>query len=71
MMILWRPGGSVTFFFAKSFILLRTTSMPRASEAFSSSTAFSYASPSISRARHRILRAQRKEPVGERIISKT
>lgn len=28
MMILWRPGGSVTFFCANILILLRTTSMP-------------------------------------------
>lgn len=28
MTILWRPGGSVTFFWANILILLRTTSMP-------------------------------------------
>ena len=28
MMILWRPGGRVTFFCANILILLRTTSMP-------------------------------------------
>ncbi len=28
MTILWRPGGSVTFFCANILILLRTTSMP-------------------------------------------
>mmetsp|Transcript_24169 Transcript_24169/g.82492 ORF Transcript_24169/g.82492 Transcript_24169/m.82492 type:complete len:220 (+) Transcript_24169:632-1291(+) len=39
MTILCRPGGSVTFFCANIFILLRTTSMPRSSEAFISSTA--------------------------------
>ena len=28
MTILWRPGGSVTFFWANILILFRTTSMP-------------------------------------------
>lgn len=38
MMTLCLPGGSVTFFCAKALMRLRTTSMPRSSEAFSSST---------------------------------
>lgn len=55
MIILCFPAGSVTFFFANSLILFMTTSIPLASEAFSSSTAFSAAGPSISRARHKML----------------
>ena len=45
MIILCRPGGNVTFFCANILILFLTTSIPRASEAFNSSTAFLYASP--------------------------
>lgn len=44
-MILCRPGGSVTFFCANILILLRTTSMPRSSDAFSSNTASLYDGP--------------------------
>ena len=50
MMILCLPGGSVTFFCANALMRPRTTSMPRSSEAFSSSTASLKASPSIVRA---------------------
>ena len=52
--ILCRPGGNVTFFCANILILLRTTSMPRSSEAFSSSTASLYAGPSSVCARHKM-----------------
>ena len=48
---LCRPGGRVTFFCANILILLRTTSMPRSSEALSSSTASLKAGPSSARAR--------------------
>jgi hypothetical protein len=51
-MILCRPGGSVTFCCANALILLRTTSIPRASLAFISNTASLNAAPNISRARH-------------------
>lgn len=54
MITLCLPGGSVTFLVAKVFILLRTTSMPRSSEAFSSRTASLKADPRSWRARHRI-----------------
>mmetsp|Transcript_44799 Transcript_44799/g.107536 ORF Transcript_44799/g.107536 Transcript_44799/m.107536 type:complete len:238 (-) Transcript_44799:69-782(-) len=50
MMTLCLPGGSVTFFCAKALMRLRTTSMPRSSEAFSSSTPSLKASPSNARA---------------------
>jgi hypothetical protein len=52
MITLCRPGGSVTFFCANILILLRTTSMPRSSDALSSSTASLNAGPSSWRARH-------------------
>ena len=44
----------MTFFCANILILLRTTSMPRSSEAFSSSTASLYAGPSSVCARHKM-----------------
>lgn len=39
MMIFVRPGGRVTFFWAKDLICYLTTAMPRSSEAFSSKEA--------------------------------
>mmetsp|Transcript_41537 Transcript_41537/g.88623 ORF Transcript_41537/g.88623 Transcript_41537/m.88623 type:complete len:421 (+) Transcript_41537:139-1401(+) len=54
-MILCLPGGSVTFFCANALILFLTTSMPRSSEALSSSTASLKASPSSERASARTL----------------
>ena len=44
------PGGSVTFFWANALIRFRTTSIPRSSDALSSSTPSLYASPSSWRA---------------------
>ena len=51
--ILCRPGGRVTFFCANILILLRTTSMPRSSDAFSSRTASLYEGPRSACARQR------------------
>ena len=51
IIILWRPGGSVTLFMAKDLMVFRTTSMPRASEALSSRTPSLYALPNNWRAR--------------------
>jgi len=51
MTILWRPGGNVTLCCANILILPRTTSIPRSSDALSSSTPSLTESPSISRAR--------------------
>ena len=54
--ILCRPGGRVTFFCANILIRFLTTSMPRSSDAFSSSTAsFMSAGPSRPRAMARML----------------
>merc|ERR1711935_531085 len=52
-MILCRPGGRVTFFCANILILLRTTSIPRSSDAFSSRTASLYEGPRSVCARQR------------------
>ena len=50
MTTLWWPGGRVTFFWAKALMRERTTSIPRSSDALSSSTASLNDSPSIVRA---------------------
>ena len=70
MIILCRPGGKVTFFWANILILFRTTSMPlhsrrytgqwtqwtdRSSDAFNSSTASFTAVPSNWFSKHKIL----------------
>lgn len=55
MIILCLPCGKVTFCWANILILLRTTSMPRSFEAFSSSTAELKAGPKRTRARHKIV----------------
>lgn len=47
----YRPGGKFTLFMAKFLILFRTTSIPRASDALSSSTPSPYDDPSRCRAR--------------------
>mmetsp|Transcript_25085 Transcript_25085/g.53786 ORF Transcript_25085/g.53786 Transcript_25085/m.53786 type:complete len:218 (+) Transcript_25085:1014-1667(+) len=53
--ILCRPGGSVTFFCANILMRFRTTSIPRSSLAFSSSTASFTKGPSSWLAMHRML----------------
>ena len=55
MMILCLPGGRVTFCWANILIWLRTTSMPRSLDAFSSSTASLNDGPKRIRARQRIV----------------
>lgn len=55
IIILCLFGGRDTFFCANILIRFLTTSIPLASEAFNSKTALLYASPNISRAKHRML----------------
>lgn len=55
IMILCFPFGRVTFCWANILILLRTTSIPRSFEAFSSITASLKVGPRRARAKHRMV----------------
>lgn len=55
IIILWRPGGNVTFCCANILILLRTVSIPLSFEAFNSKTAFLNEGPSNILAKHKIV----------------